>query len=346
MDLSQDLRPVGTRTTPRSVSMKKGESGINITVAIIQDDIYEFPDEWFTIRLTKPTNGAIFEGQTTTLETNITILEDGDNIIAFNSSNYYEKENLNTTVVFKRLGSTEKATYCTLYVDETFSTATQDIDYKFATQTVNFAIGEKFTNITLNIVDDDNYKDEREDEFIILKVDQPCLSGTTPHETLNNARAYIVDDGDAGTISFTTSKMEFFENVGYATVTVTRLNKASGTVSVEYMTEDKTATSTKEGPGGRDYVPHSPNDNSIIFLDGELNHTFEVEILQDLAIEIPDETIDLKLTNLKNGLLPGPIMEAELVILDDGDASTTAEDDMLRQQLFGLCAEVSCQRAG
>ena len=144
---------------------------------------------------------------------------------------------------------------------------------------------------------------------------EECESGSTVDDSRKNSKLTIADDGDAGTVQFSKAIFEVSEDQAYATIAVTRLSKSSGVIQVDYKTETPTDSETDS----EDYV-HSQG--SLIFGDGITNKTFEVEIINDEKIEIPDDFIILKLSNVDNGAIEGDIMESKLVILDDGDAAT------------------------
>lgn len=135
----------------------------------------------------------------------------------------------------------------------------------------------------------------------------------------------IKDDGDAGTFAFTEATYSFGENSTNAAVTVTRTGtRVSGDISVFFSSEGGTATE------GEDYTDPLRGDGDALFADGKRTQVFEVTINNDQLFEYPDEYFTLRILTLKyageevDTLRIGGAREANITILDDGDAGTMA----------------------
>ncbi len=135
------------------------------------------------------------------------------------------------------------------------------------------------------------------------------------------ARTYsevrIVDnDFSRGSFTFNQPIFTVNENGIRATITVIRTNGSSGTVNVDYYTEDSSPLTT--ATPGADYTPtHS----TLTFLSGQTSRTFTIPIFNDTMVEF-DENIRLLLTNATGGatIYPGPATATEnatLIIIDD-----------------------------
>ncbi len=112
----------------------------------------------------------------------------------------------------------------------------------------------------------------------------------------------------AGILRFDSPHYRVPEAGGAATVTVTRSGGSIGTVTVDYVTRDGTASA------GADYAAAS---GTITFTDGENTpKTFSVGVTDDTVAE-GDETIQLALSNPTGGALPGSPSSAVLTIADD-----------------------------
>jgi CSLREA domain-containing protein len=109
-----------------------------------------------------------------------------------------------------------------------------------------------------------------------------------------------------GQLQFSAASYNVIEDIGQATITVTRTNGTSGQVSVDYATSNGTATA------GTDYTAAS---GTLTFADGETAKTFTVPILND-AINEPDETLNLALSNPAGGAALGAQNTAVLNLLD------------------------------
>lgn len=150
---------------------------------------------------------------------------------------------------------------------------------------------------------------------------------------VNTIRLAIADAGDYSldsnvcikTASFTTvesdeiqfskSSYKINENAGTATVTVEREGEASGTVSVDYTTENGSATDEE------DYGKVS---GTLTFAPGVKSLDIEVPIKNDAKAE-GTETANLYLKNIEGDGFMGSNSKARLYIEDDDAAGTEYE---------------------
>src|SRR5439155_462209 len=121
---------------------------------------------------------------------------------------------------------------------------------------------------------------------------------------LNFLARLLADQG--GTVEFTNANFSADENGGYATVSVRRTGSTNGTVSVNYLTRDGTAT-------GTDYAAQA---GALTFGPGETNQVFTVPIIPDSQVE-PNETVNLVLANPIVGVILGIQKTATLTIIDN-----------------------------
>src|SRR5262249_43167767 len=128
------------------------------------------------------------------------------------------------------------------------------------------------------------------------------------------------------------------ENQGTATITVTRTNGSTGSVTVNYATSDGTATA------GSDYTATS---GTLTFAAGETSKTFTVPIIDDTAVENP-ETVTLPLSNAPSGAALGSPATATLTINSD-DTSNQPITATFQQGVNGYAgttdADISTQYA-
>ncbi|KAI5707079.1 hypothetical protein M8J76_002761 [Diaphorina citri] len=101
------------------------------------------------------------------------------------------------------------------------------------------------------------------------------------------------------------------ENVGEFEVVVAREGDVSGTVTVEYATEDGTAQA------GSDYVGAA---GKIVFQPGELEQRIRLQVIDDDVFE-EDEYFFVHLTKVKDAKLVAP-SSATVMILDDDHAGS------------------------
>ncbi len=121
-------------------------------------------------------------------------------------------------------------------------------------------------------------------------------------------RATLAEIADPGTLAFDAATFTVDEAAGTATVTVRRGGGTDGTVRVDVVTSDGSATA------GDDYQAAA---GGVTFNDGQGGtRTFGLTILDDFDTE-GDETIGLTLANPTGGATLGTPNEAVLSIIDD-----------------------------
>jgi parallel beta-helix repeat protein len=136
--------------------------------------------------------------------------------------------------------------------------------------------------------------------------------------------------GAAGNVQFSVSSIQVIEDVGLATITVLRKGGSTGSLTVDYATEDGTAI------GGQDYTSTS---GTLSFSGGETSKSFQIPILDDATTEL-DETFKVVLRNassLESVGAPGvlvvtiqdratvPFVQPNNAAVVEGDAGTTTE---------------------
>ncbi|HEX8456410.1 MAG TPA: Calx-beta domain-containing protein [Pyrinomonadaceae bacterium] len=112
----------------------------------------------------------------------------------------------------------------------------------------------------------------------------------------------------ADTLRFSMSSYNVSENVGQATITVTRTgSRAAGAISVDYATSNGTATA------GADYTTTS---GTLTFALGETTKTFSIPIIDDPLME-ENEFLRVHLSNPTGGAVLGIPADALLSILQN-----------------------------
>ena len=124
--------------------------------------------------------------------------------------------------------------------------------------------------------------------------------------------AVVRYQGDPTEVGLASSEVTVDESSGDAVITVFRTGGGTGPFSVNFATNQGTATS------GLDYQDRL---GTLQFNEGELQKTITIPILDDLLRE-GKETIVLTLSNPTNGVRLGPTSSAILNIIDDDTFST------------------------
>ncbi|MFL6334996.1 MAG: Calx-beta domain-containing protein [Pyrinomonadaceae bacterium] len=120
----------------------------------------------------------------------------------------------------------------------------------------------------------------------------------------------------AGTVQFNSATYSIVEGSGTANITVTRTGGSQDAVSVNYATSDGTATA------GSDYTAAS---GTLNFAASETSKTFTVTVSND-ALDEPDKTVNLTLSNPGGGALLGAQSTAVLTIEDDDVPALSVND--------------------
>jgi hypothetical protein len=114
-------------------------------------------------------------------------------------------------------------------------------------------------------------------------------------------------------IQFSTASFSAGEGVGHVDITVTRANNMSGSATVQYATNNGTASA------GADYIAAA---GTLGFADGETSKTFTVFLIDDASVE-GDETINVALTDQQSGMTLGSPKAAVITIVDNDTSSPT-----------------------
>jgi CSLREA domain-containing protein len=178
-------------------------------------------------------------------------------------------------------------------------TAKEGDDYVSASGTLTFTPGVTSQTFTVAIIDDALDED---DETVILTLSDAhsaILDGTNP------ATLIIRDDDGLPTVDFGSTAYSVIENERMLTVDVILDSPSALTVTVDYATQDGTATA------GGDYVAIS---GTLVFTPGVTSQTILVTIISDGADE-NDETIILTLSDAGNATIGGN-SPAVLTIVD------------------------------
>ncbi|GGD95122.1 Calx-beta domain-containing protein [Paenibacillus nasutitermitis] len=300
-----------------------GEVWMTIPLRILRDNVKE-PDESFTIKLSNPTNGYHL-GDYDTLT--ITIRDDGPDATP--------GELIVDPAKCKKFGQTcptsapendGELTVSVLRVDDYgwdqevtvdyaamgngsgAGFAEEETDFEPVSGTLVFAPGEMVKKVTIPLVDDN--QDEPTESFG-LKISNPSAGA----RIYNNFVALQILDDDvvpAGKFQLPATQL-VDESAGTLNIDISRTDGSEGTVTVDYMTSDRTAIA------GKDYKAAN---GTLIFGPGEVAKTIAIPIIDDTIYE-KNETFDVTLTNPTGGA--GLVAGAEKteVTIKDNDLGGT-----------------------
>lgn len=332
----------GTATAPSDyvaasgqVTFEPNESFRLIPITINGDNVPE-PDEVFSIELSTPINASIATGTGT-----VTLLNDDTGpaptptptptatptpaptvtptptpaptgtptptpssdteSVQFSSTAFAVNESVGTaTITVTRAGTGSGAASVNYATSNGSATAGQD--YTAASGTLNWASGDTGAKtFTVPITEDLTLEPS---ETINLALSSPAgtILGAPSTAVLT-----ILDNDSIPEISINDVTQAEGNGLNQLTFTVNLSNASGQTVSLNYSTENGTAT------GGSDYV--SVSNSLLTFSPGETSKPVTVNILGDFVVE-PDETFFLNITSANNA-----------VIADSQGVATLLNDD-------------------
>lgn len=205
------------------------------------------------------------------------------------------------------------------------------VDFDNTTQTVSFADGDMTDKtITVPVLDDDDVEGPETVSLSLANV-----TGGAGIGALNQATLTIIDDDNAGTISFSAAAFSYGENgAPIVALTVTRTGGVDGVVGATITSTDGTAKSnplstvepqdfvaliTTVGFANQDATPQT------IVLNG---------IVQDSLPEL-DETFTVTLSSFTGGAAAGTITTAAATIVDDDATLTINNPTPAANEKFG-----------
>ncbi|MBL3600923.1 MAG: aggregation factor core protein MAFp3, isoform C, partial [gamma proteobacterium endosymbiont of Lamellibrachia anaximandri] len=210
-------------------------------------------------------------------------------------------------------------------------TATAPGDYTALNGTLTFLEGEISKTLTLTPTNDATWEPSEEFTLTLSNVVDATL-GTQTSTTVT-----ITDDDTrtSGTLALSSASATLSESGPAITLTVDRTGGSDGTVSVDYVTVNGTATA----PG--DYTALN---GSLTFLNGELSKTLTLTPANDATWE-PSETFTLTLGNVVDASLG--LSTTTVTIADDDTrnagtlALSTATESVAENAAGGITLTVS-----
>lgn len=213
-------------------------------------------------------------------------------------------------------------------------TATSGTDYAETSGPLTFAEGETSVTFSFPILDDVVAEGT---ETVLLSLSNP--TGGAVLGSRSNAVLSMVDNeiAAAGMLQFSAATYTISEIGPSAKILVTRTGGSSGTVMVNLMSHDGTATA------GEDYLGMATN---LTFGPGVLSRTIDLPVTND-TLDETNETVLLKLSNPTGGASLGVRTNATATITDNdvaGKISFSTATYSVNET--GVTAQVVVSRAG
>lgn len=288
----------------QTVTIPAGQTSYLVTVTVADDSWYEGA-ETAVFTLTNPTGATLGTPASLTLTIND---DETAPTVSFIGNSTSVAENGGSLDVEVQLSATTQHTV-TVNIASSNDTATAGSDYTAISQTLTFAPGATSQMVTVAISDD--VAEEGNEAFqLTLSNASPIALGNDPVLSV-----VILDDDVPPTVQLQAATASASEGDGTLLLTVLLEGLTDKTVSVDVATVDETATA------GSDYEPIS---TTLTFTPGIHSQQVAITLLDD-ALDEPDETLTVQLSNLVNADAGAPL-QTVVTIADDDDAPTVQFD--------------------
>jgi hypothetical protein len=300
--------PSDYTATSGTLTFNDGETSKTITIPIIDNTTPE-GSEAFTISISNPTGGAILGGITSAT---LHIQDNELPTLSISDVSQAEGDSGTTAFIFTVTLSDPITNNVNFNYATSDSSATAGSDYQATSGTVVIPEGQTSKTITVN-VNGDTTNEPNETFFINLS-----LAGDATIVKAQGIGTIINDDGaQLATLKFDQSSYSVPESLGALTINVTRSGDASAAASVEYATNDGTATQKADF----EYAA-----GTLTFAPGETTKTLTVLINEDAHIE-GDEIFQLALSNPKGASLDQPSSTSVTIVDDLPESASNPVDD-------------------
>lgn len=284
--------------TSQTLTFSDQELVKEITLNIIDDNYFD-NDETFTIELSEPVSASL--GDNSIL--NVTITD--QDAVAFGwSSNYAEVSEADGSIFVTIERPQGASGDMSVDVSALDYQAINGTDFEFTTQTVSFS-NESSKTIEVDIIDNDTFETNK---GFYLTLSNPI--NAIINEDFETLLINILEDevAPAGSLSFESRTYSISESGGALDVIITRSNGSFGTLNANIEVISGSATQ------GNDF---SFENQSISFVDGELEKTITIDIIDDTTDE-SDETFDITLSSADSGSI-GDIATTTVTINDNDE---------------------------
>jgi len=299
-----------------AVAFQAGESTQQISVTVLGDAIGEY-DETFTLVLSDPEGATILEGSA---ETTIANDDTGISISALDADKA-EGNVGSTDFTFRveRLGLADGTASVDWRVTGSGSYPAGADDFVggiLPSGTINFADGESFRDITIQVAGDYTYGQDQTFRVTLSNAAGANLVGSEALGIIRN------DDSQVSISAVTPSLTEGNSGSTAFSFTVSRVGASTTTATIDWAVI---------GSGGNqananDFVGGALPSGSVVFGVGEMSKTITVEVAGDTLTEL-DEQFAVQLSNPGTGVTIAP---------NAGTAVATILSDDLGVTLIGL----------
>ena len=274
------------------VTFNPGETLKTIPVQVNGDNIDEI-NETIPVNLTSPVNATLGTAQGTVL-----IQDDDGPTLSIGDVSVTEGNSGFTNAVFTVTLSSASVQDITVNFSTADGTAFSGVDFqRIFSNTLFIPAGATSATLTVRVFGD--FAIENDETFLVNL--QFASNGTIAD---GQGQGSIVNDDANGKLQFSSATFSATEDSGGVVVTVSRVDGATGVVTVDFETSNGTATA------GSDYAATT---GKLTLNQGETSKSFFITFINDSVFE-GDETLNVTLSNPTGGAVLGTPVTAVLTI--------------------------------
>jgi hypothetical protein len=279
-----------------------------VDVAVLGDTTDEL-DETFTLTLSNPTGAALATGGLSAASAMIDD-DDGPSVsVAGPASSVAEGNSGTVNAVFSVTLSTPSVQTVTVPYATAAGTATSGTDYTATSGTATFTPGQTTQPVTVPVTGDTLNENDETFSLVLSAPVDGTLGTSSAVATIGNDDGSTLAVGDASVIEGDSGNVP-------ATFTVTLAPATTVPVSVNWATENRTATA------GSDYTASS---GTLSFAAGETTKAVTVQVRGDTTDSV-DETFAVKLSGPSATAVLGDAEGTGTIIDDDAPGSLRVDD--------------------
>ena len=290
-----------------------GELSKNITIPILNDNLFEGTSETFSVNLSSPTGGALLSSPASNV---ITIQDNDSRPAVFTASatvQQSEGDAGSNNLVFNVTLTNPSVETVTVNFATSDGTATAGSDYVANSGTLTFAPG--VTSASVNVVVNGDTTIEPNETFTLT------LSNLTNGSFISRSQTIATIITDDASAQFNSADFHVAEENGIAIVTISRTGDTNRVATVDFQTTDNfsgncsvvngTASATCDfGTAGA----------RLRFGVGDISKTILISVVDDGYVE-GNETFTLTLSNPSGMILGTPT--STTITIHDNDSSAT-----------------------
>ncbi|HYV09957.1 MAG TPA: Calx-beta domain-containing protein [Pyrinomonadaceae bacterium] len=299
--------------TSGTLTFGPGELSKNISIPIINDNLFETGDETFNLTLSDPTGAILTAPNVGTI--NIADNEFKPFVSTASAISITEGDSGTRNVAVNVTLSTPSVQVVTVDYATSNGTAAAGSDYVAASGTVTIPAGSSSATINISINGDTTV--EANETFTVT------LSNATNVAFLSNSIANVTIANDDATVQFNNAAFSVNEEAGFVNVTVTRVGDTSRPALVLSSTSDTAGlqSCTIANSKASERCDYATVAGRLQFGIGETTKTFTIPIVDDALVE-GDETLTVNLSAVV-GVNLGTQNAATITIVDNDTTPAT-----------------------